>query len=223
MDNPPVMYWGMIWKLQPPQVIPRTAQTVMGIFYMMRRWLLMYQASVGPRWLEVNWKLLDHSPTCLLTTERYFGIRWSLLSRGKIHGHIWSQPRNIETKVCITSSFIISNLVQVTYISYGSWRQKKLSQWTYTGEKRNWTFDKYDTLHKEQHNTLESLTEHGYTGIYHRSKVRYLSDGIKTTGLDSVKTLIISDEGLRQDFDRFITLYKDFVNQSNVKRQSLGI
>ena len=65
------------------------------------------------------------------------------------------------------------------------------------GKKRNWTFDKYATLHKEKH---------GYTGIDQRSKVRYLIKGIKTTGLDSVNTRIMSDEGLHQDFDRCVTL-----------------
>ena len=43
-------------------------------------------------------------------------------------------------------------------------------------------------------------------------------------GLDSVKTRIISYEGLCQDFDGCVTLYKDFVKQSSTYyRQSLGI
>ena len=67
-------------------------------------------------------------------------------------------------------------------MSYGA--EKKLDQCTNTGEKRNWTFEKYNTLHKEQHNILESLMEHMYTGNDQISKVRYLSDGIKTTGLE---------------------------------------
>ena len=32
--------------------------------------------------------------------------------------------------------------------------EKKLAKFTYTREKRNWTFEKYATLHKEQHNIL---------------------------------------------------------------------
>ena len=43
--------------------------------------------------------------------------------------------------------------------------EKKLAQYSYTGKKKNWTFEKYATLHKEHHNILESLNEHGYTGI----------------------------------------------------------
>ena len=61
--------------------------------------------------------------------------------------------------------------------------EKKLAQCTYT-KKRNCTFDKYATLHKEQHNILESLKGHGYTCIGQKSKVRYLIKGLNTTSLN---------------------------------------
>ena len=39
-----------------------------------------------------------------------------------------------------------------------------------------------------------------------------------------IKTRIMSDESLRQYFDGYVTLYKDFVKQSSANnRQSLGI
>ena len=97
--------------------------------------------------------------------------------------------------------------------------EKKLTQCSYTGEKRNWTFEKYATLHKEQHNILEILKDHGYTWIEQRSMVRYLSEGIKTTSLDSVKTRIMSDKSLRQYFDSCVTLYKEFVNESSTNER----
>ena len=34
-------------------------------------------------------------------------------------------------------------------------------------------------------------------------------------GINSVKTSIMSDEGLHQDFGRCVKLYKDFVKQSS--------
>ena len=43
--------------------------------------------------------------------------------------------------------------------------EKKLSQCTYTGEKRSCNFEKYATLHREKHTILYSLKDHGYTGI----------------------------------------------------------
>lgn len=102
--------------------------------------------------------------------------------------------------------------------------EKKLAGASYRGETRGWTFEKYATLHKEQHNIIEGLMEHGYTGIDNRSKVRYLSDGIKTSSLDSVKTRIMSDASLRQDFAACVTLYKDFVKQDTQnKKNELGI
>ena len=82
----------------------------------------------------------------------------------------------------------------------------------------------YATLHKEQHNIMESFNEYGYTGIDQRAKVRYFSEGIKTTRLDSVKTRIMSDESVRQYFDRCVMLYNVFVKQSSAdNRQSSGI
>ena len=75
--------------------------------------------------------------------------------------------------------------------------KKKLDQCTYTKKKRNWTFKKYANLHKEQKNILNILKEHGYTGIDQRSKVRYLSKIINTTGLNSFQTRVMSDEVLR--------------------------
>ena len=44
--------------------------------------------------------------------------------------------------------------------------KNNLAQCIYNEEKRNCTFEKYYTLHKEHHNILESLIEHGYTDIY---------------------------------------------------------
>ena len=42
--------------------------------------------------------------------------------------------------------------------------EKKLYKFTYSGENINWNFDKYDILHKDQHNILKSLKEYGCTG-----------------------------------------------------------
>jgi len=92
--------------------------------------------------------------------------------------------------------------------------EDKLKTTTYTTEQRRWDFEKFVNLHKAQHSIMEGLVEHGYTGIDPRSKVRYLLDGIKTDKLDSVKTRIISDATLRNDFDACVTLYQDFIKQT---------
>lgn len=93
--------------------------------------------------------------------------------------------------------------------------ERRLRDTAYHGEKRHWNFEKYVTVHKEQHHILHSLEEHGYKGIDDRSKVRYLNDGIKTTKLDTIKATILSSAEYRADFDGCVTLYKDFIKQSD--------
>ena len=64
---------------------------------------------------------------------------------------------------------------------------------------------------------MHSLEEHGDNGIDARSKVRYLNDGIKTTRLDTIKATILSSSDYRSDFDSCVTLYKDFIKQSDMQ------
>ena len=93
--------------------------------------------------------------------------------------------------------------------------ERKLQTTSYTGEQRRWSFEKYVKIHVDQHDILQGLTVHGYAGIDNRSKVRHLVAGIKTPTLDSVKTQIMSDVALRQDFDACVNLYKDFIKQKS--------
>ena len=95
--------------------------------------------------------------------------------------------------------------------------EDKLKSTAYVGEQRRWNFEKYVNVHKQQHSIMEGLVEHGYVGIDPRSKVRFLLDGIKTEKLDSVKTRIMSDANLRNDFDGCVTLYQDFIKQTASK------
>ncbi len=94
----------------------------------------------------------------------------------------------------------------------------------YHGEKRQWNFEKYALMHLRQHLILEALMAHGYVGIDPGSKVRFLLAGVRCSTLDVVKTRIISDEGLRVDFARCVTLFKDFVKQTTqTTNAQLGI
>jgi hypothetical protein len=92
--------------------------------------------------------------------------------------------------------------------------EQVLASVQYKGETRQWNFEKYALMHLRQHLILEAMVIHGYTGIDAGSKVRYLLNGIRCTALDAVRTRIMSDEDLRQDFARCVTLFKDFVKQS---------
>ena len=100
----------------------------------------------------------------------------------------------------------------------------KLINATYRGEGRHWDFERYATLHKEQHTMLEGLKEYGYTGMDEGSKTRHILAGIKTTAPDSVKTQILCNAELRQDFAKCVVLFKDYIKQTKVsKPQELNI
>ena len=53
---------------------------------------------------------------------------------------------------------------------------------------------------------------------------RHLLAGIKTTALDSVKTQILRNAELRQDFAKCVVLFNDYIMQTKVnKHQELNI
>ena len=102
--------------------------------------------------------------------------------------------------------------------------EHKLINAIYRGEGRHWEFEWYATLHKEQHTILEGLKEYGYAGMDEGSKTRHLLAGIKTTALDSVKTQILCNADLRQDFAKYVVVFKDYIMQTKVnKPQELNI
>ena len=89
---------------------------------------------------------------------------------------------------------------------------------TYKGEGHRWDFEQYVTIHQEQHTILEGLVSHGYAGIDERSKTRYLMNGIKTNMLDSVKTQILSNSDLQNDFARCFVLFKAYLAQTKANK-----
>ena len=89
----------------------------------------------------------------------------------------------------------------------------KLTSTTYSGEKKRYNFEKYVTVQVDQHAILTGLEQYGYKGIDNRSKVRHLLEGIKTPELDAVKTQIMASPALRSDYDRCVSLYKDYISQ----------
>ena len=92
--------------------------------------------------------------------------------------------------------------------------EDKLKSTVYNGEQRRWNFERYINVHKSQHLIMEELVKHGYTGIDPHSKVCFLLDGIRTDNCDSVKTCIMSDARLQNNFDACVTLYQDFIKKT---------
>ena len=94
--------------------------------------------------------------------------------------------------------------------------EHKLINATYRGEGRHWDIERYATLHKEPYTILDGLQECGYAGMDEGSKTRHLLTGIKTTALDSVKTQILCNTELRQDFGKCVVLFKDYIMQTKL-------
>ena len=74
------------------------------------------------------------------------------------------------------------------------------------------------TVHQEQHTILEGLVSNGYAGIDERSKMHYLMNGIKTNVLDSVKTQILSNSDLQNDFAQCVVLFRDNLAQTKANK-----
>jgi hypothetical protein len=111
--------------------------------------------------------------------------------------------------LALFNNFLGPNMVD----NMASKAERILETTSYSGEKRRWNFEKYVSMHKEQHSILTELMDQGYAGIDDRSKVRLLNQGIKTKELDVPKTQILSSAVLRSDFDGAVSLYKTFIEQ----------
>ena len=69
----------------------------------------------------------------------------------------------------------------------------KLQSFRYEGDRMNFNFDKYVTLHVEQHIQHSDLTEYGVKPLDESLKIHWLQDGIKCVSLDAVKAVITTN------------------------------
>ena len=72
---------------------------------------------------------------------------------------------------------------------------------TYTGDTKNYNFDKYVQNHVSQHNTAANLVEFGGTDLEESLKINYFMTGIKCGDLDTVKNGIVADPLKYNTFD----------------------
>jgi hypothetical protein len=90
----------------------------------------------------------------------------------------------------------------------------------YEGERRRFGFEKYVQVHREAHAEIAALAEEGlHDGIDNRTKVRKLTNGIRTKALDAPKATILATDALRADFDRAVDILSTFVSLSNQTRE----
>jgi hypothetical protein len=82
----------------------------------------------------------------------------------------------------------------------------------YSGDRANFTFDKYCTAHVEQHNQHAALQEYGIKPLEERDKILHFQQGIKDPTFEPVRSSIIigKADGKFQDFDSVMTTYMTF-------------
>jgi hypothetical protein len=81
----------------------------------------------------------------------------------------------------------------------------------YSGDRRNFTFDKYCTAHVDQHNPHAALAEWNVKPLEETMKIHYFEDGITDPSFfASVKSTILVDCMKFQDFDMVMRLYVNY-------------
>jgi hypothetical protein len=80
----------------------------------------------------------------------------------------------------------------------------------YSGDWRNFTFDKYCTAHVDQHNCHAALAEWNVAPLEESMKIHYFEDGISDPSFAAVKTTIPVDCTRFQDFVSVMKVYVDF-------------
>jgi hypothetical protein len=80
----------------------------------------------------------------------------------------------------------------------------------YSGDLKNYNFDKYCTAHMEQHNRLSALLEYGVKGLDEKMTIHYFKEGNKDDSFNSVKTMILADHKKFPDFISVMNLYSNF-------------
>jgi hypothetical protein len=86
----------------------------------------------------------------------------------------------------------------------------KLQSFKYEGDRKNFNFDKYVTLHVEQNNQHSDLTEYGVKPLDESLKIHWFQGGIKCTTLDAVKAAITTNKEKYSKFDSVKDAYVDF-------------
>jgi hypothetical protein len=80
----------------------------------------------------------------------------------------------------------------------------------YSGDRKNFTFDKYCTAHVDQHNCHASLSKWNVKPLEETMKIHYFEGGITDPSFASVKSTIMVDRQRFQEFDAVMRLYDNY-------------
>ena len=91
-------------------------------------------------------------------------------------------------------------------------------------KKTGWDLYKYVALHKEQHTMMESLDDHGYSGIDGGTKVHHFLQEIISTELETAVNIVWAQpEKHVKDFDTMVSYLSQTVTKEACNMQSLHI
>jgi hypothetical protein len=90
-----------------------------------------------------------------------------------------------------------------------------LQKLRYTGESKNFNWEKYVNKHEENHNILQSMVGRGdYTGMGETQKVSILLEGIHCQPVEFLKGTIFSNPSLYLSFDKASMLFGDYIHHN---------
>jgi hypothetical protein len=94
--------------------------------------------------------------------------------------------------------------------------EAKLGSFSYTGERKKWTWERYVITHAEQHAVLNGLTDYGYSSIDNGTKIHKLMAGIETDALDTVKAAVLVIPALCTNYTDGVTLFGGFIKKQKI-------
>ena len=102
--------------------------------------------------------------------------------------------------------------------------ERKLQTSHYDSERKGWAWDKYIALHKEQHAIMESLIDYGYSGMDIGTKVHHFLQGIKSTDLETVVSVVWAQpEKYGIDFYTMVSYQGQMITKKGTSMQSIHI
>jgi biotin operon repressor len=121
-----------------------------------------------------------------------------------------SQPDGVGAYISLRNHYLGPNSVN----NIAAELEKEFNNLTYSQETTRWSFEKYVSKHVELNNVAQTLVPHGYGAADEGTRVRRLIAGIRTNSLDTIKGQILSNQILAKDFDKSVSLFKDFIAQT---------
>ena len=97
--------------------------------------------------------------------------------------------------------------------------EAQIARSKYNGESKRWTFDSYVAVHLAQHQILADLVKHGYQMMDKGTKLRQLTQGIKTDALNVINANILATPAFQRDFGSCLSLFKSYIVSNRAPKE----